>query len=162
MGVRFIFLFYTWIIFYLWPMIRVCCMRWNNLSKTFYIKDMGEASYVICIKIYKDRFKSVFGSQETFINKVFEKFWMNDCSSNVTLIVKGDRFNLNQCPKKWSWKERNEEHFICSCCKKQVCTRFDIAFVVGMLITNPLTTGMLPFKFNDHVMKMELGSIMLF
>jgi len=52
-----------------------CCMRWNNLSKGFDIKDTGEASYVIDIKIYKDKFKGILGlSQKTYINKVVKRF----------------------------------------------------------------------------------------
>ena len=38
-----VFLFYTWMTSYLQPMIRV-----------YFMKDMGEASYVIGIKIHKD------------------------------------------------------------------------------------------------------------
>ena len=38
-------------------------------------------------------------SQETYINKVLERFRMNDCSPSIVPIVKGDRFNLDQCPK---------------------------------------------------------------
>ena len=60
------------------------------------MKDMGEASYVIGIKIYRDRHRGILGlSQETYINKVLEKFQMKDCSQSVAPIVKGDRFNLN-------------------------------------------------------------------
>ncbi|KAL0320291.1 UNVERIFIED_CONTAM: Retrovirus-related Pol polyprotein from transposon TNT 1-94 [Sesamum radiatum] len=40
------------------------------LSKKFEMKDMGEASYVIGIKIYRDRSRCILGlSQETYINK---------------------------------------------------------------------------------------------
>ena len=39
-------------------------------------------------------------SQETYINKVLERFRMKDCSPSMVPIVKGDRFNLDQCPKK--------------------------------------------------------------
>ena len=71
------------------------------LSKNFDMKDMGEASYVISIKIYRDRHRGFLGlSQETYINKVLERFRIKDCSPSVALIVKGDRFNLHQCPKK--------------------------------------------------------------
>ncbi|RVW57579.1 Retrovirus-related Pol polyprotein from transposon TNT 1-94 [Vitis vinifera] len=64
------------------------------------MKDMGEASYVIGIKIHRDRFQGILGlSQETYINKVLERFRMKNCSPSVSPIVKGDRFNLNQCPK---------------------------------------------------------------
>ena len=45
------------------------------LSKNFDIKDMGNASYVIGVKIHSDRPHGVLGlSQETYINKVVEWF----------------------------------------------------------------------------------------
>ena len=60
------------------------------------MKDMGEASYVIGIKIHRDRTRGVLGlSQETYINKVLERFRMKDCSQSIVPIVKGNRFNLN-------------------------------------------------------------------
>ena len=66
------------------------------LSKNFDMKDMGEASSVIGIKIYRDRHKGIFYlSQETNINKALERFRIKDCSPSVAPIVKGDRFNLN-------------------------------------------------------------------
>ena len=70
------------------------------LSENFDMKDMGEVSYIIGIKIHRDRHKGVLGlSHETYINKVLERFRMKDYSSSVAPIVKGDRFNLNQCLK---------------------------------------------------------------
>ena len=69
------------------------------LSKNFEMKDMGEAS-VIGIKISRDRHQGVLGlSQETFINKVLERFQTKDYAPSIAPIVKGNRFNLNQCPK---------------------------------------------------------------
>ena len=66
------------------------------LFENFEMKDMGDASYVIGIKIHRDRFRGVLGlSQETYINKVLERFRMKNCSLSVAPIVKGDRFNLN-------------------------------------------------------------------
>jgi hypothetical protein len=45
------------------------------LFKNFNMKDMGEASYVIGIKIHRDRFQGILGlSQETYINKILERF----------------------------------------------------------------------------------------
>ena len=64
------------------------------------MKNMDDASYIIGIKIHRDRYRGVLGlSQETYINKVLERFRMKDCLPSVAPIVKGDRFNLNQCPK---------------------------------------------------------------
>ena len=71
------------------------------LSKNFDMNDMGEASYVIGIKIHRERSRGILGlSQETYINKVLERFNMKNCSSSVAPILKGDRFDLNQCPKR--------------------------------------------------------------
>ena len=39
------------------------------------MKYMGDASYVIDIKIHKDRHRDILGlSQETYINKVLKRF----------------------------------------------------------------------------------------
>ena len=68
--------------------------------KNFDMKGMGEASYVIGIKMHRERSRGILGlSQETYINKVLERFNMKNCSSSVAPILKGDRFDLNQCPK---------------------------------------------------------------
>ena len=108
------------------------------IFKNFDMKDMGEASYVIGIKIHRDRFKDILGlSQEAYIKKVLERYWMKDCSPSVAPIVKGDRFNLNQCPKNDLEREQMQNipyaSAIVSLMYAQVCTRPDIAFVVGML-----------------------------
>ena len=108
------------------------------LFKKFEMKNMGDAFYVIDIKIHQDKFHGVLGlSQETYINKVLERFQMKDCSPSVAPIVKGDRFNLNQCPKNDFEREQMKNisyaSAVGSLMYAQVCTRLDIAFVVGML-----------------------------
>ena len=70
------------------------------LSKNFDMKDMGETSYVIGIKIHRERARRILGlSQETYLNKVLERFNMKNCSSSVAPILKGDKCDLNRCPK---------------------------------------------------------------
>ncbi|XP_068638403.1 secreted RxLR effector protein 161-like [Aristolochia californica] len=102
------------------------------------MKDMVEASYVIGIKIHRDRFRGILGlSQVTCINTVLERFQMKNCSPSVPPSVKGDRFNLNQCPKNDPEREQMKDipyaSAVGSLMYVQVCTRPDIAFVVGML-----------------------------
>ncbi|KAL4354134.1 hypothetical protein GQ457_06G003750 [Hibiscus cannabinus] len=79
------------------------------LSKNFDMKDMGDASYVIGIKILRDRHK----------------------------VLLGDKFNLNQCPKNEFEREQMKNipyaSVVGSLMYAQVCTRPDIAFAVGML-----------------------------
>eukprot|EP00253_Pinus_taeda_P025738 PITA_25738 len=99
---------------------------------------MGEASYVIDIKIHRDRFRGILAlSQETYINKILERFQMKDCSPSVAPIVKGDMVNLNQCPKNDFEREQMKKipyaSVVESLMYAQVCARPDIAFVVGML-----------------------------
>ena len=108
------------------------------LSKNFDMKDMGEASYVIRIKIHRERSRGILGlSQETYINKVLKRFKMKNCSPSLAPIVKGDRFTLNQCPKNdLEWKKmRNTPHAsaVGSLMYAQVCTRPNITYVVGVL-----------------------------
>lgn len=77
-------------------------MRLNNFSlKNSNMKGMGDASYVIGIKIFRDGHRSILGlSKETYINEVLERFWMkNYLPLSVASIMKRDKFNLNQRPR---------------------------------------------------------------
>ena len=108
------------------------------LSKNFDMKDMGEASYIIGIKIHKERSRGILGlSQDTYINKVLERFNMKNCSLIVAPILKGDRFDLNQCPKiDFEWEHMKNIPYalaVGSLMYAQVYTRPDIAFAVGVL-----------------------------
>ncbi|RVW41386.1 Retrovirus-related Pol polyprotein from transposon TNT 1-94 [Vitis vinifera] len=80
------------------------------LSKNFDMKDLGEASYVIGIEIHRD---------------------------SVAPVVKGDIFCELQCPKNDLEKKQMDKipyaSAVGSIMYAQVCTRPDIAYVVGML-----------------------------
>ena len=108
------------------------------LSKNFDMKDIGEESYVIAIKIHRERSRGILGlSQETYINKVLKRFNMKNCSPSVAPILKGDIFDLNQCPKNDFEREHMKNipyaSVVGSLMYAQVYTRPDIAFVVGEL-----------------------------
>jgi len=69
------------------------------LTNFFEMKDLGEASFVLGIKILRDRSQGILRlSQESYINKVLDRFGMKDSKPRDTLIVKGDKFSLKQCP----------------------------------------------------------------
>lgn len=60
------------------------------------MKDMGETTYVIGIKISRDRSQGILRlSLRAYINKVFERFQMSNCTPSIAPIVKGDSFNMN-------------------------------------------------------------------
>ncbi|XP_034685656.1 secreted RxLR effector protein 161-like [Vitis riparia] len=65
---------------------------------------------------------------------------MKDCSPSIAPIVKGDRFNLDQCPKNDLEREQMKNILYASAVGSlmyvQVCTRPDIAFTVGIRTDN--------------------------
>ncbi|RDX79311.1 hypothetical protein CR513_40277, partial [Mucuna pruriens] len=108
------------------------------LTKNFEMNDLEETSFVLGIQILRDRSQDIMRlSQENYISKVLERFSMKDSKIRDTLIVKGDKFSLKQCPN--NNLERNEMQkipyasVIGSLIYAQVCTRPNIAFVVGVL-----------------------------
>ena len=63
------------------------------------MKDLGEASYVLGIKILHDRPSDILRlSQQTYIERILKRFNMQLCSSGKAPIVKDDRFSKGQCP----------------------------------------------------------------
>ncbi|KAK8948501.1 hypothetical protein KSP39_PZI005632 [Platanthera zijinensis] len=115
------------------------------LSKNFEMKDLGEASFVMGIQIHRDRSRGILGlSQKAYIDKVLNKYGMKGCSPGETPISKGDKLSLLQCPKNDLQVEQMKDipyaSAVGSLMYAQVCTRPDIAFVVGMLgrfLSNP-------------------------
>ena len=108
------------------------------LPKNFEIKDMGEATYVIGIEIFRDRSRGLLGlSQKAYIERVLERFNMEKCSTGVAPIQKGDKFNLMQCPQnEWEWKQMEGIPYasaVGSLIYAQIYTSPDISFAIGML-----------------------------
>ncbi|RVW13644.1 Retrovirus-related Pol polyprotein from transposon TNT 1-94 [Vitis vinifera] len=115
------------------------------LSSKFDMKDLGDASFVLGIQIYRDRPRGILGlSQKAYINKVLSRFGMSNCAPGDTPVAKGDKFSLHQCPKN-ELEKKDMERFlyasaIGSLMYAQVCTRSNIAYIVGMLgryLSNP-------------------------
>ena len=115
------------------------------LSKQFEMKDLGEASFVLGIQIHRNRSRGILGlSQKAYIDKILKRYGMQDCNPLPTPVTKGDKFSLNQCPKSTlQLKEMQNLPYasiVGSLMYAQVCTRPDIAFIVGMLgryMSNP-------------------------
>ena len=125
------------------------------------MKDMGEASYVIGIKIHKERSRGILGlSQETYINKVLERFNIKNCSLSVAPILKGDRFDLNQCSKNDFEREHMKNipytSVVGSLMYAQVYTR--IAFVVGVLGRYQSNPGIDHWRAAKKVMRYLQGT----
>jgi hypothetical protein len=102
------------------------------------MKDMGEAFYVLEIKIHRDRQKVVLGlSQKSYTENVLKRYNMYKCNASPGPIVKGDKFGEYQCPKNQYEKNKMKSvpyaSAIGSIMYAQVCIRPDLAFTIGML-----------------------------
>ncbi|KAM1393995.1 hypothetical protein ACFX2F_030092 [Malus domestica] len=108
------------------------------LSKNFEMKDLGEAHYVLGIEIIRDRLRSLLGlSQKGYIERVLMRFNMSSCNNGEVPVNKGDRFSKAQCPKTPmeldKMKNKPYASLVGSLMYTTICTRPDIAFIVGML-----------------------------
>ena len=71
------------------------------------MKDMGEASYVLGVKILRDLSKRLLGlSQETYIKKMLKRYHMHDFKPMNTPVERNLSLSLNTCPKSFEEKEQ--------------------------------------------------------
>ncbi|KAL0437816.1 UNVERIFIED_CONTAM: Retrovirus-related Pol polyprotein from transposon TNT 1-94 [Sesamum radiatum] len=64
------------------------------------MKDMGEASYILGIKIYMDRSRRMLGlTQSSYIEKVLERFRMKHSKRGVLPMRHGIKLSKKQSPK---------------------------------------------------------------
>ncbi|KAL0455123.1 UNVERIFIED_CONTAM: Retrovirus-related Pol polyprotein from transposon RE2 [Sesamum latifolium] len=70
------------------------------LSTQFSMKDMGEASYILGIKIYRDRSRRMLGlTQSLYIEKVLKRFRMEHSKRGLLPMRHGIKLSNKQCPK---------------------------------------------------------------
>ena len=107
------------------------------LSKEFAMKDLGEASYILSIKVYKDRSKRVIGlSQHMYIKKVLKRFSIKNSKKDLLSLRYGihlskkmypDTSEEIQCMSKISYAST-----IWSLMYIMLCTQPDIALSVSV------------------------------
>ncbi|XP_068657850.1 secreted RxLR effector protein 161-like [Aristolochia californica] len=112
------------------------------------------------LKAIDDQFVTL--DKETCINKVLERFRMNDYSPSVAPIVKGDRFNFNQCSKNDLEREQMKgspyASTIGSLMYVQICITPDITFAIGMLGRYQSNPGFDYWRIAKKVMRYLQGT----
>ena len=69
------------------------------LNKSFSMKDLGEATYILGIKIYRDRSRRLIGlSQSTYLDKILKKFKMDQAKKGFLPMLQGVKLSKTQCP----------------------------------------------------------------
>lgn len=108
------------------------------LFRSFDMKDLGEASYILGIKVERDRqSRSISLSQEAYVETVLKRFNMSDCPDGKMPFNPTIKFSTDQCPK--TSEDRLDPVLypyasaVGSIMYAAMCTRPDLAYTVGML-----------------------------
>ena len=107
------------------------------LGKCFSMKDLGEAAYILGIKIYRDRSKRLIGlSQSTYIDKVLKRFKMEDSKRGFIPMQPGIILSTSQSPStKVELEKMNGIPYasaIGSIMYAMICTRPDVSCALSM------------------------------
>ncbi|KAJ9536458.1 hypothetical protein OSB04_un000366 [Centaurea solstitialis] len=103
------------------------------LSKCFQMKDLGEAAYILGIKIYRNRSKWLIGlSQSTYIDKILKRFRMDESKKGFIPMQHGIVLSKSQCPVSSKDQDRMKSvpyaSAIGSIMYAMLCTRPDVAY----------------------------------
>ena len=70
------------------------------LSKNFTMKDLGEASYILGMKIYRDRSKRMLGlTQSTYIKKLLKRYSMENSKRGLIPMSHGISLSKKMSPQ---------------------------------------------------------------
>ena len=128
------------------------------LSNKFKIKDLGDASYILDILIYRDCSKNILGfPQNGVIHKLLQRYGMQDCKQLDTPIAKRDKLSLNQCTKNTLEIQEMQKfpyaQVVRSLMYDQLCSRLDIAYMVGVLGRYMSNLGMAHWKATKRLLR---------
>ncbi|KAJ9540760.1 hypothetical protein OSB04_027266 [Centaurea solstitialis] len=107
------------------------------LSKCFQMKDLGEAAYILGIKIYRNRSRRLIGlSQSTYIDKILKRFRMDESKKGFIPMQHGIVLSKAQCPVSSEDQDKMKlipyASAIGSIMYAMLCTRPDVAYSISV------------------------------
>ena len=128
------------------------------LASNFDMKDLGEASYILGIKLHHDRCNKMLGlSQASYINKILERFSMVDSKKGFLPFRHGVTLSKSQCPSTQEERESISRipysSAIGSLMYAMLCMRPDICFAVGMVSRYQSDPGPAHWTAVKHIIK---------
>ena len=116
------------------------------LNGSFSMKDLGEASYILGIKIYIERSRGLLGlSQSAYIDKVLERFKMKNAKKGFMPISSGVPLSKAQSPvSKVDLHRMSRVPYalaIGSIMYAMLCTRPDVSYALSMTSRFQSTPG---------------------
>jgi hypothetical protein len=102
------------------------------------LKDLGEAVYILGIKIYRDRSKRLIGlSQDAYIDKILNRFNMQDSKKDFLPMSHGITLSKKQCPTDLDEQERMRAipyaSAIGSIMYAMICTCSDVSYALSVM-----------------------------
>jgi hypothetical protein len=102
------------------------------------LKDLGEAVYILGIKIYRDRSKRLIGlSQDAYIDKILNWFNMQDSKKDFLPMSHGITLSKKQCPTDLDEQERMRAipyaSAIGSIMYAMICTCSDVSYALSVM-----------------------------
>jgi hypothetical protein len=109
----------------------------DYLKSVFSMKDLGEAAYILGIKIYRDRSRRLIAlSQSTYIDKILKRFKMENAKKDFLPMSHGVTLSKNQCPKTVDERVQMSgvpyASAIGSIMYAMICTRPDVSFALSV------------------------------
>ena len=116
------------------------------LAKTFDMNDLGETSYILRVKLHRDRKNRMIGlSQAAYIDKVLVQFAMQDSKKCITPFRHGSHLSKDHCPKTTKEKEQMRAVPYASAAGSimyaMLCTKLDICYAVAQSVHICQTTS---------------------
>ncbi|KAK8523031.1 hypothetical protein V6N12_073742 [Hibiscus sabdariffa] len=107
------------------------------LSSCFSMKDLGEAAYILEVKIHRDRSRRLLGlSQSTYIDKVLKRFSMEESKRGFLPMRHGISLSKEMCPSTIQEREQMSQipyaSAIGSIMYAMICTRPDLSYTLSM------------------------------
>ena len=107
------------------------------MSNQFSIKDLREATYILGIRIYRDRSRGLLGlSQSTYIDKILKWFGMDLSKRGNIPMLHGKHLLKSKCPKTQEERDNMSRipyaSAIGSIMYSMLCTRSDVSFSLSI------------------------------
>ena len=101
------------------------------------MKDLSEDSYILGIKIYRDRSRRLIGlSQSIYLEKVLKKFKMDEAKKEFLPVLQGVKLSQTQCLTTAEDREKMEvipyASAIGSIMYAMLCTRPDVCLGISL------------------------------
>ena len=109
----------------------------NSLERCFSMKDLGEATFILGIRIYRDRSRRLIGlSQSAYLDKILKRFNMESAKKGFLPMAHGVRLSKTQCPESADERSRMDMipyvSTVGSIMYAMICTRPDVSYALSV------------------------------